>query len=89
MTAAPDPHDIAQQYGLAAVQTLVAALDSPDTHAAVKAAIALLAIGHGHPSQPIVLDSTGITVEIHTSEPDARSRANGKAASSMRQSEAS
>jgi hypothetical protein len=80
MNVAPDPHDIARQYSLAAVRTLVSALDSTDTQAAVEAAVALLAIGHGHPPQPIVFDTTGISIAVHTSEPDAHSRPNGKGA---------
>jgi hypothetical protein len=80
MNVAPDPHDIARQYSLAAVRTLVSALDNSDARAAVQAAIALLKFGHGQPPLPVSFDTTtGISVEVHTAESDVlHCRANGK-----------
>jgi hypothetical protein len=80
MDVTPDPHDVARQYGLAAVRTLVSALDSADTHVAVEAAIALLNFGHGLPLQRLAFDAGAIIVEVNAGESDAAHRANGNGA---------
>jgi hypothetical protein len=72
---ADDPTALARQHGTAAVQTLIAHLDGPD---AVQAAIALLAVGYGHPVQPLAFDAGSISVEVNAAgEPDALHRMNG------------
>jgi hypothetical protein len=68
MDVATDPHVVARQYGLAAVRTLVNALDSADTGVAVEAAIALLNFGHGLPLQRLAFDAGAITVEVNAGE---------------------
>jgi hypothetical protein len=67
---------LARAHGYAAIDTLVAALDSPDPGERVAAAVALLNAGYGQPVQPIALDSAhGIRIEL--SETPGQ-RANGE-----------
>jgi hypothetical protein len=71
---------LAKQHASAAVKTLVTALGSSDTEAAVAAAVALLSVGYGQPLQRFAVDAGGIAVEVNAGEPDGAHRGNGKAA---------
>jgi hypothetical protein len=69
-SSAADVYERARELTEAAIDALTAALSEPGER--VQAAIALLSVGWGAPVQPVVFDTSHITIECHDGHPPAR-----------------
>jgi hypothetical protein len=55
----------ARAHGRVCIDVLVELLADPDPQARIAAAVALLDVGHGRPTQPFVLDGRDVHIAVH------------------------